>query len=202
MSSEKEPSDWRARKKAATRQAIQEQASRLFLEKGFDATTVEEIAAAAGVSHMTFFRYFRTKEDVAADDDYDPMIGELVAARPAGESVVQKIRQAFVTGLAQIYDTDRGALLARYRLILETPSLRARLWENQNLTQQHLVSVLSEASGRDKGDLGLQVVVAACLSAAATAIRVWAENDDSAELPELVDRAFAALEEGLGDAGF
>ncbi|WP_051969466.1 TetR family transcriptional regulator [Kitasatospora azatica] len=75
MTEAQRPADWRARKKAATRQTIQEQATRLFLEKGFDATTVEEIAAAAGVSHMTFFRYFRTEEEVAASDDYDPLIG-------------------------------------------------------------------------------------------------------------------------------
>ncbi|WP_432103596.1 TetR family transcriptional regulator [Streptomyces sp. bgisy091] len=199
MSSDREPSDWRARKKAATRQAIQDQASRLFLEKGFDATTVEEIAAAAGVSHMTFFRYFRTKEDVAASDDYDPMIGELVAARPAGEPVVEKIRQAFLSGLAQVYATDRDALLSRYQLILETPSLRARLWENQNDTQQHIVAALAGADGQGEGGLGLEVVVAACLSTAATAMRVWAENEDSTELPELLDQAFAALREGFGD---
>jgi AcrR family transcriptional regulator len=55
--------DWRARKKAATKLADQEQALRLFIEKGYDATTVDEIAAAAGVSHMTFFRYFPRKEE-------------------------------------------------------------------------------------------------------------------------------------------
>jgi AcrR family transcriptional regulator len=54
--------DWRERKKAQTRQRLQEQALRLFVERGYEATTVEQIVAAAGVSHMTFFRYFPTKE--------------------------------------------------------------------------------------------------------------------------------------------
>jgi AcrR family transcriptional regulator len=61
---EPEP-DWRQRKKTATRGRIRASALRLFREQGYDATTVEQIAAAAGVSHMTFFRYFPAKEDVA-----------------------------------------------------------------------------------------------------------------------------------------
>ena len=55
---------WRQRKKTATSDRIRASALRLFREQGYDATTVEQIAGAAGVSHMTFFRYFPTKEDV------------------------------------------------------------------------------------------------------------------------------------------
>ena len=54
----------------------------MFVEKGYDATTVEEIAAAAGVSHMTFFRYFPRKEEVVEYDEYDPLLEDLIAARP------------------------------------------------------------------------------------------------------------------------
>ena len=75
----------RERKKAETRARIQEEAMRLFLAQGYDATTVDQIAEAAGVSHMTFFRNFPAKEDVVATDDYDPMMAELIRARPAGE---------------------------------------------------------------------------------------------------------------------
>src|SRR4029078_273246 len=80
-----EGDDWRARKKAATKHAIQEHALRLFSEKGYDTTTVEEIAAAAGVSHMTFFRYFPRKEEVVEYDEYDPLIEELIVAGPGAE---------------------------------------------------------------------------------------------------------------------
>ena len=73
----------RERKKAQTRRTIQEQALRLFTANGYDRTTVQDIAAAAGVSHMTFFRYFPTKEDVVLSDDYDPMIAALIGSRPA-----------------------------------------------------------------------------------------------------------------------
>ena len=86
--------DWRARKKAATKQSIQEHALRLFVEKSYDATTVEEIAAAAGVSHMTFFRYFPRKEAVVEYDEYDPLIEELIAARPPHEAPLTALHHA------------------------------------------------------------------------------------------------------------
>src|ERR1700727_905021 len=94
---EPEP-DWRQRKKNATRERIRASALRLFAERGYDATTVEQIAAAAGVSHMTFFRYFPTKEDVALSDSYDPMIATLVARTPASWPLPQRIRVALLQG--------------------------------------------------------------------------------------------------------
>ena len=123
--------------------------------------------------------------------------------------MVEKIRHAFATGLAQIYAADRAALLTRTRLILGTPALRARLWDNQAQTQQYLVSVLSDRTASadlaaqsgeavpGEQDLALEVVVAACLSAAATAVRIWADDEDTTELPDLIDRAFAALSAGV-----
>ena len=72
--------DWRERKKTATRDRLRNCALGLFHEQGYEATTVEQITAAAGVSHMTFFRYFPTKEDVALADNYDPLIVELLLA--------------------------------------------------------------------------------------------------------------------------
>ncbi len=81
------------RKKAATKHAIQDHALRLFVEKGYDATTVEEIAAAAGVSHMTFFRYFPRKEEVVEYDEYDPLLEDLIAARPPDEAPLDRSAQ-------------------------------------------------------------------------------------------------------------
>ena len=59
----------------ATRRLLQEHALRLFSERGFDDVTVEEVARAAGFSHMTFFRHFPTKDAVVLDDPYDPVLG-------------------------------------------------------------------------------------------------------------------------------
>ena len=187
------PSDWRARKKAATRQSVQDHALRLFLEKGFEATTVEEIAAAAGVSHMTFFRYFPAKEDVVLSDSYDPLIARLLEQTPADWPVLQRIRTALRQGLAEVYDTDRGTLLAQNKLIAATPALRDRLWADQIVTQQLFLRALGGAEPGHRPSLQTRVTVAACLAAASTAILAWVENDGTPELPELIDQAFETL---------
>ena len=180
--------DWRQRKKAETRDRLRASALRLFAEQGYDATTVEQIAAAAGVSHMTFFRYFPAKEDVALADSYDPMIAALLGQTPASWPLAQRIRAALLAGLEQIYGADRDALLTQSRLIVSTPVLRERLWADQMATQEAILSALGPGPGFPD-----RVVVAACLAAASTAILAWVENDGSPELPELINQAFDAL---------
>jgi AcrR family transcriptional regulator len=183
--------DWRQRKKTATRDRIRASALRLFREQGYDATTVEQIAAAAGVSHMTFFRYFPTKEDVALSDSYDPLIADVLAQTPATWPLIQRIRAVLVQGLRQVYDTERDALMAQNKLIVSTPALRERLWADQIATQQLILQALSTG----EGDPSFQdrVTVAACLAAASTAILTWVENDGTPELPDLMEQAFDTL---------
>jgi AcrR family transcriptional regulator len=176
---------------------IQEQAMRLFLAKGYAATTVQEIAAAAGVSHMTFFRYFPSKEDVVLADDYDPVVVELVRGRPAGEPDVEKIRHALLAGLASVHAADRQALLERTRLVLGTPALRARLWENQLQTEELLVRALTP-DGQRATDLRRRVLAASCLAAVTAALLVWVERDGRPDLLDLVERAFIALRTEVG----
>ena len=186
--------DWRQRKKAETRDRIRACALRLFLEQGYDATTVEQIAAAAGVSHMTFFRYFPAKEDVALSDSYDPLIARLLEQTPAAWPLPERIRAALRQGLARVYETDRDTLLAQNKLIAATPALRDRLWADQIATQQLFLQALA---GGGKGDyrptLPTRVTVAACLAAASTAILAWVENDGAPDLPDLMDEAFDTL---------
>lgn len=183
----------RERKKAQTRRAIQQEALRLFLSKGYEATTVEEIAAAAGVSHMTFFRYFPRKEDVVMADEYDPMIFELIAARPVHEPAFRRIWYALREGLSRVYTGERDTLLVRTRLILRTPALRARLWEQQAATADLFARALTHGHGYDKPDLRTKAVASACLAAVTTAVVTWAEHDGVDYLPDLIDEAYGAL---------
>jgi AcrR family transcriptional regulator len=189
---EAEP-DWRQRKKTATRDRILACALRLFREQGYDATTIEQIAAAAGVSHMTFFRYFPTKEDVALSDSYDPLIASFVAQTPVAWPVIQRIRASLVDGLRQVYDTDRDTLLAQNKLIVSTPALRERMWASQIATQQVILQALEADQHDPHASFQARVTVAACLAAAATTVLTWVENDGTPELPDLIEHAFDTL---------
>jgi AcrR family transcriptional regulator len=188
--------DWRAEKKAATKHAIQDHALRLFVEKGYDATTVEEIAAAAGVSHMTFFRYFPRKEEVVEYDEYDPLLEDLIAARPPDEAPITAVHNALRVGLQQVLTTDREALLIRTRLILDNPVLRSRNLVAQDTTRDLFARALARRGGLAEPDLAATVQASAALGAIAPALTAWAE-DGEADLIALIDSAFTALEFGV-----
>ncbi|MFB8771282.1 TetR family transcriptional regulator [Streptomyces broussonetiae] len=91
--------------KAATRKALQEAAHRMFEERGYTHTTVRDIAAAAGVTERTFFRYFPSKEDLVLDEVLDliPVMRSLVVTRPAGEGPYDAVLGAALDLIA-----DRG----------------------------------------------------------------------------------------------
>src|SRR5215468_5989716 len=94
------PAGLRERKKARTRASLREHALRLFREQGYQATTVEQIAAAAEVSPSTFFRYFPTKEDVVLRDDMDDRLFEAFERQPASLSPLAALRAAIREGIA------------------------------------------------------------------------------------------------------
>src|ERR1700677_5219167 len=93
-SSQARPDGLRERKKARTRASLREHALRLFREQGYQATTVEQIAAAAEVSPSTFFRYFPTKEDVVLQDDMDTRMVEAFDRQPADLTPLAAVRGA------------------------------------------------------------------------------------------------------------
>ncbi len=193
----------RERKKAETRRTIQEHAPRLFLSKGYGSTTVQEISSAAGVSHMTFFRYFPTKEAVVESDDYDPLIAELIRRRPLDEKPLTALHRALSEGLARIYDADRDVLLTRTRLVLTTPALRARMADNQYATERLFTEALAARGATSRGHndvtLELRVQAAAALAALTVALSAWVQSDGAEQLPALVDRAFRALRQQQPD---
>lgn len=185
--------DWREQKKERTRNALRDAAFRLFLEHGYEETTVAQIAEDAGVSHMTFFRYFPTKEDVVLRDDYDPMLEELVRSRPDDDPPVQRVRDAVMTAVPEVYETDRENLLLRSRLQLSTPELRARLGENLRGSRTAFERGLSAPGDVHAPLLATRVVAAACTTALTVAITAWVDDGGTAYLPDLMDQAFAAL---------
>ncbi|PSL53226.1 hypothetical protein B0I31_10916 [Saccharothrix carnea] len=141
---------------------------------------------------MTFFRYFPTKEAVVEHDDYDPLMADLVRARPPDEAPFTALRAALRTGLDTVLATDRDAVFARARLVITHPTLRARQWRNTTDTGSLLARALADREGRPV-DLRLRVVAAAATAALVTALTAWVEEDGVRDLRDLVDEAFPAL---------
>lgn len=111
-----EPVGRREANKRATRQALQDAAERLFAERGVLQTTVREIADAAGVTERTFFRYFRSKEDLLIRDAFAwmPAFQQAVIARPAGEPPLLAVRRALTSFMGSITRTDAASPLALF----------------------------------------------------------------------------------------
>ncbi|WP_020523159.1 acyl-CoA-like ligand-binding transcription factor [Catelliglobosispora koreensis] len=187
----------RERKKAKTRRLIQQEAFRLFALRGYDATTIDQIAEAAEISPSTFFRYFPTKEDVVIDDDYDPLLMETFIAQPRSLSAVAALRRGMREAFSKIYETDHGELLQRTKLQLEHPALRTRMMSNQRNTTVRLAEAVAERYGLQPSDLAAQVFASAVVGAMWPALERWVASDGKADLPDLLDDCLAVVESGF-----
>ena len=183
----------RLRKRARTRAALIAAALELFERQGYEATTIDEIAAAADVSPRTFFRYFATKEEVALGDDLGPEILRLLVARPTDEPMLESVRRVIIDGLALISEDDRQALLARLKIVYRTPPLRARRWEFQLEMGRITGAIVAERRGLPPDDLGSRVTAAAAFTAIEVAMDHWQQRDGREDLGAVLDAAIGHL---------
>jgi len=191
----------RERKKLKTRWAIQEHALRLFETQGYEQTTVDQIAAAAEISPSTFFRYFKTKEDVVLEDEYDPMIAAVIAGAPAELGPLEAIRHGIVTGLATLTPEDNAKMVARVRLTLSVPSLRARTYDSMAAQVEVMAEPLAGRLGVPADDLRVRVLCGAVIGAMLPAIFEWADEDSGEPLSAALVRALDLLIDGVTAAG-
>jgi AcrR family transcriptional regulator len=189
--------DLRERKRTRTRLMIQAEALRLFADKGYANTTVDEIADAAAISPRTFFRYFPTKEDVVIWDEYDPLALELVQARPDDESPAETARALIRASVEGLYRRDREQLLARARLLASEPALRARALETQESGGEALASVLAQRRRTPLDELRVRMIVTALGAAVAVAMDLWQKDDGKGDLLALLDQAIDTLADGM-----
>ncbi|WP_250563379.1 TetR/AcrR family transcriptional regulator [Sphaerisporangium fuscum] len=142
-------------KKQQTRQAISNIATRLFEERGFEAVTIAEIAAAAQVAKMTVTNYFPRKEDLALDihETFVASLARTVASRPAGESALAALRRAYLAAVER-HDAVAGfAGPAFARMIKQSPTLTARLRELHEQREEALAEALAADTAAAPGDL-------------------------------------------------
>jgi AcrR family transcriptional regulator len=180
------------------RRTIQAQALRLFAAKGFQATTIEEIAAAAEVAPRTFFRYFPTKEEVVFWSEYPPMLAGFVAARPDDEPALEALHHGIVDALAAIWDQDeeRERMLERLRLAFRTPALHPRMRQQQAGWAAELAEILADRLGERPDALEVRIIAAAVAAAVWVAAEEWQAQDGREELGALIDQALGTVLDG------
>jgi AcrR family transcriptional regulator len=166
----------------------------LFAEHGFDQVTVEQIAAAAGISARSFHRYFPSKEDAVIGDParLGRVACDAFAGRPAGEPVWASLHRCLRAALAETAgDEEHGKRIMR--VLNSTESLRARNLEKHLLWSRLLTPLVA---GRLTGDhvlLRAQTLVHASLACLDVALTTWAAGEETASVRELLERSFAAL---------
>jgi AcrR family transcriptional regulator len=189
----------RERKKEQTRQALESAALTLFAEKGFDGTTVDEIAEACDVSQRTFFRYYSTKEDVLfadGDERLEALLAEIVG-RPADEQPLRAVQAGFLSTVAE-YAQDRERLILRSKVFDGSSGLKSHKFERQQNWEAEVTAALVERearAGRTTSELRLRLVAGASMACLHAALHQWIE--EGGDLWTLVNDGFDYLSEGL-----
>ena len=191
--------DLRERKRTRTRLMIQTEALRLFAEKGYAQTTVEEIADAAAISPRTFFRYFPTKEDVVIWDEYDPLMFDLLASRPQDEPAAETFRAVVREALGGLYRRDPERLFTRVRLSTTVPELRARFLAEQRHGVELIAPLLAGRPGVGTDELRIRVIGASLFAALSAALDIWQKDGGKSDLLAIVDEAIDALAESMSE---
>jgi AcrR family transcriptional regulator len=179
----------RERKKADTRARVMAAGLRLFAERGYEATTCEEIAAAADIAPRTFFRYFPAKADVLFGD-HDELVARLrttLADRAPGESVPRAVRRWSQEGLEHLL-VNPQRYLTRAALVASVPAAHARSRELDAEFEAGIAAALT-----DESEVAARTIARAAWGATRAARDVWLASDGELDPRALVDEAFDRL---------
>jgi AcrR family transcriptional regulator len=190
------PPGLRERKKARTRAELQRHALRLFRDRGYAATTVDDIAAAAEVSRSTFFRYFPTKEDVVLFDDVDPLMEQAFAEQPAGTPLLTALRQAFATAFARLPPEERELEEVRMGLARTVPEVAAAMRERGGPSMPVITEGIAAEIGRDPDDLDV-VLFIGVVNGARLAAQALVEQEPGRSYVTTLESLLARLEQGI-----
>lgn len=165
---------------------------RLFCEQGYDSTTVADVAKAAGVSHMTFFRHFPTKESVVVEDLLHPALAAAVAAQPDGMALKRAVHGlvAAMSSPEAREELSSAAFLTRVRLIAKTPSLRGAALASSAATQDALCEALVASGSRPDE---ARAAAGAVMGAATAILLDWAIADGPTSAAVALKRGLSSL---------
>ncbi|MEU0197290.1 MULTISPECIES: TetR family transcriptional regulator [unclassified Streptomyces] len=176
----------RERKKRRTRDALLRAALELFATRGYEETTVDDIAAAVDVSQRTFFRYFAGKEETAffVPRLAEALVVDAVRARPPHEAPLEALRRAVLESWDAINEAVEELVpielhLRVYRVIESTPALLAAHLRRAAELEEQLAGIIAEREGLDvDADPRPRIVVALFGGVIRVTERLWSAGDD------------------------
>jgi AcrR family transcriptional regulator len=184
----------REQTRAVVRSLLARTALELFAAKGYNNTTVEEVAAAAGVSRRTLFNYFRGKEDLALSglSEQGELIATRLAERPADEDVWASLRAAF--HVLEEIELSPESRLEVMTLLFENESLRAGHAEKQARWEGLLAPLIEpRLPDSDRRFFEARAIAAAAIACLQAASEEWVHLGGQADLIDLYDTAVRAL---------
>ena len=171
---------------------VQQHAMGLFEDRGYDGVTVEQVADASGVSPISVYRWFGTKEQLVLWDDYDPDLFAAIAERLSRQAPLPAVRDAVVAELGAVYDTGRALILARTKLIYREPSLLGAALRDARMMSIALADLFADAE-RGEDEFARRVLAEVAVATLTSAIDAWQRADGEVDLAEHVESAFGVL---------
>jgi len=182
------------RRAEQTRDRLLTTALELFAERGYDATSVGEIATRAGVTEMTFFRHFPSKASLLVDDPYDPVIGAAIRSQPDGLDPITRAARGVRAAWREIPAPAVTEVRVRLRIVAATPALRASMVGGTAATETVITDALTSADVDRRTAL---IAAAAVMGALNAALLEWSQTDID-DLGQAIDAALRVLEDRRG----
>ncbi|MGW6926743.1 TetR family transcriptional regulator [Streptomyces sp. NPDC054950] len=182
------------------RDALVAAAFRLFLERGYEQTTVDDIVALAGVGRRSFFRYFPSKEDVVFPD-HERCLADMTAFLAASGKEHEPVRRVCDAArlVLLMYAENPSFSVQRYRLTKQVPGLRAYelsvVWRYERALAEYL---RGRFTGRPDGNLHADVIAAAVVAAHNNALRSWLRSAGQGDASTTVDHALGYVQSAFG----
>jgi AcrR family transcriptional regulator len=173
-------------------------AVRLAARRGWDETTVDDIAAAAGVSPRTFFRYFPTKVDALFGDEpeREGAIERALAERRPGEPVLAAVRRGVIDFVTEFMD-EPALYVTRARLAFEHPDLLGPALVRFARFEAIIAAAAAEELRANASDLRPRLIGAAAAAAIRSTSQTWVARNGRGDPREIVNESFDLLERGL-----
>lgn len=184
----------RERTREAVRGDIRRTAVALFAARGFDAVTTEEIAAEAGISARSFFRYFATKEDVLVSGAaaVGLQVRDRLASRPDGEDLWTSLRYSLDVAL-EMMEAFGPLNFTGMTVIMSTPALRASHFEKHLAWEEALLPEIAARLTEDVSSVEVRTWAHTAMGCLDVALFEWVRINAARTLPQLLDEAFGTI---------